>query len=498
MLPNRGMLIWRPLTILEDRMRFTQILEGIDYILKGQDADISEIEYDSRRVQSGNLFCCVSGTYDDGHRYAQQAVDAGASALLVERELPIDIPQAIVPDVRLAMAEAAANFFGNPSRGMRFAGVTGTNGMTSTTYMLKTIAEQQNIKVGLIGTIHIMIGSEVMNADRTTPASVDLQRTLRRMRDAGVELVIMEVSSHSLDQKRVYGIEFDTAAFTNLTQDHMDYHKTFDNYLMAKKKLFYSSKNAVINVDDVYAERIMEGIPAKSITFGVRNGADINATEIEITAKGVQFDLATPEGAARVNMPIPGLFNVFNAMAATGLALNLGFDLKTIKKGLESMHSVSGRLEPLSTNGKDFNVFLDFAHTPDALENILKTVHTFSKGRIITVFGCGGDRDRAKRPIMGEAAGRFSDLLIVTSDNPRTEDPFDIIASIEEGVKRSGCAYKIIENRREAIRYALAKAMKDDCIILAGKGHENYQEINGVKHHFDEKEIVAELLNELD
>ena len=242
----------------------------------------------------------------------------------------------------------------------------------------------------------------------------------------------------------------------------------------------------------------MEGIPAKSITFGVRNGADINATEIEITAKGVQFDLATPEGAARVNMPIPGLFNVFNAMAATGLALNLGFDLKTIKKGLESMHSVSGRLEPLSTNGKDFNVFLDFAHTPDALENILKTVHTFSKGRIITVFGCGGDRDRAKRPIMGEAAGRFSDLLIVTSDNPRTEDPFDIIASIEEGVKRSGCAYKIIENRREAIRYALAKAMKDDCIILAGKGHENYQEINGVKHHFDEKEIVAELLNELD
>ena len=260
MLPNRGMLIWRPLTILEDRMRFTQILEGIDYILKGQDADISEIEYDSRRVQSGNLFCCVSGTYDDGHRYAQQAVDAGASALLVERELPIDIPQAIVPDVRLAMAEAAANFFGNPSRGMRFAGVTGTNGKTSTTYMLKTIAEQQNIKVGLIGTIHIMIGSEVMNADRTTPASVDLQRTLRRMRDAGVELVIMEVSSHSLDQKRVYGIEFDTAAFTNLTQDHMDYHKTFDNYLMAKKKLFYSSKNAVINVDDVYAERIMEGL----------------------------------------------------------------------------------------------------------------------------------------------------------------------------------------------------------------------------------------------
>ena len=373
-------------------------------------------------------------------------------------------------------------------------GVTGTNGKTSTTYMLKAIAERMGKKVGLIGTIRNMIGDIIIDTERTTPESVDLQRILRQMKDEKVDVVIMEVSSHSLDQKRVHGIEYDVGEFTNLTQDHLDYHKTFENYFNAKKLLSKQSRMAVINKDDPYANRMMEGLDIPVMTFGIREKADVTASEIDITTRGVQFDFNYKNITSRFNVPIPGLFSVFNAIGAATVALSLGWNLDSIKYGLEHMMSVSGRLEPLPTGKNEFTVLLDYAHTPDALENVLKTVKGFATGRIVTLFGCGGDRDHAKRPIMGEIAGRFSDFAIVTSDNPRTENPMDIINSIVEGVKKSGCEYVVIENRREAIEYALKNARKNDVIILAGKGHENYQEINGGKHHFDEKEIVAEIL----
>ena len=464
------------------------------HTLIGEDVEVKELKYNSRKVEKGDVFCCVVGTLADGHKYAPQAVEAGAAALVVERKLDIDIPQILVENTRIAMAEMAAAYYGNPADEMVMVGITGTNGKTSTSYMLKAIAERMGKKVGLIGTIRNMIGDIIIDTERTTPESVDLQRILRQMKDENVDVVIMEVSSHSLDQKRVHGITYDVGCFTNLTQDHLDYHKTFQNYFAAKKLLFAQCKKAVINLDDSYAADMVAGMNLPVLTVGVREKADVTASEIDITTRGVQFDFNYRNVTSRFNVPIPGLFSVFNAMSAAGIALALGWTLDSIKYGLEHMVGVSGRLEPLPTGKNEFTVLLDYAHTPDALENLLKTVRGFATGRVVTLFGCGGDRDQAKRPIMGEIAGRFSDFAIVTSDNPRSEDPMQIIASVEDGVKKSGCEYIVIENRRDAIEYALKNAMKNDVIILAGKGHENYQEINGGKHHFDEKEIVAEIL----
>ncbi len=460
----------------------------------GEDVEVKELRYNSRKVEKGDVFCCVVGTFADGHKYAAQAVEAGAAALVVERQLELDVPQILVENTRVAMAEMAAAYYGNPADEMVMVGITGTNGKTSTSYMLKSIAERMGKKVGLIGTIRNMIGDIIIDTERTTPESVDLQRILRQMKDENVDVVIMEVSSHSLDQKRVHGISYDIGCFTNLTQDHLDYHKTFENYFSAKKLLFAQCKKAVINLDDSYAADMVAGMDIPVMSVGVREQADITASEIDITTRGVQFDFNYRNVTSRFNVPIPGLFSVFNAISAAGIALSLGWTLDSIKYGLEHMVSVSGRLEPLPTGKNEFTVLLDYAHTPDALENLLKTVRGFATGRVVTLFGCGGDRDHAKRPIMGEIAGRFSDFAIVTSDNPRSENPMDIIASVEDGVKKSGCEYIIIESRRDAIEYALKNAKKNDVIILAGKGHENYQEINGGKQHFDEKEIVSEIL----
>ena len=475
-------------------MLLSKLCESFEHRLVGTDLDIEVLEYDSRKIRTGSLFCCIVGTFSDGHAYAQKAVEAGAAGLLVEHELDVSVPQVVVQNTRIAMAEMAAALYGHPEKELRIVGITGTNGKTTSTYMVKAIAERAGIKSGLIGTIRNMVGQRIIDTERTTPESVDLYRLLREMRNEGVELVAMEVSSHSLDQHRVHGLTFEVGEFTNLTQDHLDYHVTFENYMNAKKKLFYQSKHGVFNIDDPYASVIMEGLALPVTTFGVRERADVCASEIDITTRGVQFDLRYPGGKTRIHVPIPGLFTVFNAMGAASVALALNISMEHIKSGLEDMQSVSGRLEPLPTNGLGFSVFVDYAHTPDALENVLKTVRGFATGRIVTVFGCGGDRDRAKRPIMGEIAGRYSDRLVVTSDNPRSEDPFTIIDAIEEGVKKSGCAYVKIEQRREAIRYALQNAKKDDVIVVAGKGHETYQEINGVKHHFDDKETVMELL----
>ena len=477
-------------------MLLSRLAQAAGAAVKGADTEIVSVEYDSRRVRQGSLFCCCVGMLFDGHSFAGKAVENGASALLVERELPFDVPQIVVPNARKAMAEVASAFYGNPQNEMRMVGVTGTNGKTTTTYMVKAVAEHAGMKVGLIGTIRNMIGREALPTERTTPESVDLFRLLRQMADAGCDIVVMETSSHALEQYRVHGITFDVGLFTNLTQDHLDYHKSFDNYLKAKKILFHNSRKAIVNVDDPYAGRMTDGLTIPIVRFGVRENADISASNIDITTKGVQFDLHTPEGDVLMRVQTPGLFSVFNAMGAVAVMQALGFRLSLIKEGLESLTSVSGRLESVPTD-RDFSVFVDYAHTPDALENVLKTVREFAKGRVISVFGCGGDRDRAKRPIMGEIAGRFSELVVITSDNPRTEEPMSIIASIEEGVRKSGTRYAVIESRRDAIRYALTEARENDLIMIAGKGHENYQEINGTKYHFDDKEIVEELLKEV-
>ncbi len=479
-------------------MLLSKIAESVHGRLIGHDTEITSIEYDSRKACAGSLFCCMVGAVLDGHDFAKSAVERCASALLVQRELPLDAPQIVVENSRKAMAEAASEFYGHPEREMTMVGVTGTNGKTTTTYMVKSIAETAGKKVGIIGTIKNMIGNESIPTERTTPESVDLFALLRKMADAGVDIVAMEVSSHALEQYRVYGIEFDAACFTNLTQDHLDYHKTFDNYLAAKKILFQQTKRMVINGDDPYSSRIMAGINVPAFIFGLKDGADIQASGIDISTSGVRFDLKTPFGNCKINIQIPGLFSVFNAMGSAGLALSVGFPLETVKKGLECMTGVSGRLEPVTSDKKvPYSVFIDYAHTPDALENVLNTIHEFSRGRIICVFGCGGNRDRAKRPIMGKISGDLADLTVITSDNPRNEDPMEIIETIEEGVKRTGSEYVIIENRRDAIRYAMQNAKQDDIILIAGKGHEDYQEIKGVKHHFYDKEVVEEYLGEI-
>ncbi len=480
-------------------MLLSKLLENTGFTLVNSSGDIevSRIEYDSRRVRPGEIFSCVVGTFMDGHDFAESAVKNGAAALIVERELPIPVPQIIAKNSRRAMAELAMKLYDYPAKKLRIIGVTGTNGKTTTTYMLKSIAEKCGLKVGLIGTIRNIIGDRVISTQRTTPESTELQEILAEMYKEKVDLVVMEVSSHSLDQERVYGIEFEIGGFTNLTQDHLDYHKTFENYLAAKRKLFERSAFAVVNADDPHSAMLLEGLDIPRMTYGVREPADIFAKDIEICVRDVEFDMTTPAGSTHITVPIPGLFNVFNAMLAVGISLRLGFPLDKISEGLASVAGVTGRMESLDTTGFPFSVILDFAHTPDGLINLLTSVREFAKGRVISVFGCGGDRDHAKRPIMGEAAGRYSDFCVVTSDNPRTEEPMSIIRSVLTGVDKTAVKYVVIENRREAIRYALTHAKKNDVVVLAGKGHETYQEINGVKHPFDEKVVVAELLNEM-
>ncbi len=475
-------------------MLLSNIAADLRLPVTGGDAEITSVEYDSRKVREGSLFCCMKGLVSDGHNFAAQAVEKGAAALIVEHLLPLDVPQVVAPDGRVAMAHAAAAFYNHPEREMIMLGVTGTNGKTSTTYMVKSIAEAAGKKVGLIGTIHNMIGDEMFETGRTTPESADLFALLRRMADERVDLVIMEVSSHALVQDRVAGIPFRVALFTNLTQDHLDYHKTFDHYLEAKKLLFKQSDLAIVNIDDAYAERMMDGLTIPIKTMGIQHRADYTALNIDIRTDGVSFHLRTPNGEGPVRMHISGLFSVYNAMGAAAITQSIGISFADILKGLESLSGVSGRLQSVDTNGRPFAVYVDYAHTPDALENVLTSVRQFAKARVVSLFGCGGDRDRSKRPLMGEIGGRHSDFVVVTSDNPRTENPEDIVRAVELGVQKSGTPYRSIINRREAIAFALSMLEADDILVIAGKGHENYQEINGVKHHFDDREIVEELL----
>lgn len=483
-------------------MLLENLVTGIPGVLETSgdlQTDIAQLLSDSREKTENGLFFCIPGLRRDAHDFAPQAVANGCTALVVERFLELPVPQIRVASVRSAMAYMAGAFYGHPASQLRMIGVSGTKGKTTTSFLLKGVMEKAGFKTGLIGTTGNMIGDKRIKSNLTTPDPIDLHRCLRQMADEGVEVVVMEVSAHAVDMHRLDGITYEAACYTNLSQDHLDYFGTMERYFETKKDFFMHGAvlNAALNEDDETSDDIIRDIPVPHITYGISSEADVFARDIEISEDGVSFSiLLRGVEDMQVNLQLTGMFNVYNALAAASLAMIMGVRSDDIKAGLESVRNVPGRVEMLDT-GTPYKVILDYSHSPDALENILTTVRTFTRNRLIVLFGCGGDRDQGKRPIMGEIAGRLADYSILTSDNPRTEDPIAILEAIENGCKAVGGSYTVIENRREAIRYALEMGRDGDVIILAGKGHETYQEIMGVKRPFDEKVVVAELLAEM-
>lgn len=469
-------------------MLLRRMLEGIDIIETNCDLDtqISSVCHDSREVGEGALFVAISGFQTDGNKYAQMALSSGAVAVLTE-EKNENLPYIKVENVRRALAIAAANFNGRPADKMQIIGVTGTNGKTTVTYLLKQILEDCGKKVGLIGTNQNMIGEESLPTERTTPDGNGLQMLFAKMADAGCDCVVMEVSSHSLVLDRVYGINFEVGIFTNLSQDHLDFHGDMENYAQAKAMLFDRCKYGIVNIDDKYAHHMLNG-KCKYSTFSVKGkDADMVCKNLKLGAEGVSFSVNDVD----FNLGIPGEFSAYNALSVITAVRALGISLEDAAKTLASATGVCGRAEIVPTP-TDYTVMIDYAHSPDGLENILNTVRGFARGRIIVVFGCGGNRDATKRPIMGEIASRLGDVVVVTSDNPRCEEPMEIIKQILPGVNREAAEVYVEESRASAIHYALSIAKSGDVVLLAGKGHETYQEINGVKHHMDEREIVKE------
>lgn len=479
-------------------MKLSTLLQNIDYtILQGdKNIDINAPAYDSRKVQKGDLFVCITGFQTDGHKYVQNAIQSGAIAILCEKEIEIDKSITVIKteNTRKALALLSINYFENPCKDMNMIGVTGTNGKTTTTYLIQSILNRINHKVGVIGTIENRIGDVVLHADRTTPESFELQKLLHEMKQQQVNDVVMEVSSHSLDLHRVDGIEYDIAIFTNLTQDHLDYHKTMENYKIAKSLLFQRSNASVINMDDEAGEFMKQNAKGRIITFGIDTPADLQAKEINISADGASFTLCFEQKQYPIFLHTPGRFSIYNALGAIGACLFLDIPMEDIIAGLEQNKGVSGRFQIIK--GKRANAIVDYAHTPDGLENILKTAKEFVKGNIITVFGCGGDRDKTKRPIMGEIAGKLSNYCIITSDNPRTENPAAILDDIEKGMKKTNCSYIKMVDRRAAICYAATHAIKGDLIVIAGKGHENYQIFADKTIHFDDVEEIKKAFKE--
>jgi murE/murF fusion protein len=466
------------------------------------DRDITGIAYDSRRVMPGNLFVAVRGVRDDGHKFVDMAIDRGAAAVVFEQDCCLS-PRATrikVRDARRTMALAADAFYNHPSQKLKVVGITGTNGKTTTAFMVKTILEAANIKTGLLGTVQYEIGTRIIPAARTTPESVEIQNMFRQMLDIGLGGVAMEVSSHALDQHRVAGVDFDVAVFTNLTQDHLDYHHTMEEYFEAKAKLFgmlgsiRKAGRAVVNADDEYGRRLVGRLGGDHavVTYGVLGDAAIQALDVRVSADGTYFVVRTPRGSRPIHLPLVGHYNVSNALAAIGAGLALELDLGLIEHALANMHPVRGRLESVPVRS-GFHVFVDYAHTEDALRNVLKTVHDLTKGRLITVFGCGGDRDKGKRAPMGRAAAELADFAILTSDNPRTEDPREILRQVEAGFPaKAKDRYLVIEDRREAIERALDMAQPGDTVLIAGKGHETYQEFANTVVPFNDRQVVEE------
>jgi UDP-N-acetylmuramoyl-L-alanyl-D-glutamate--2,6-diaminopimelate ligase len=485
-------------------MNLKEVLIGIEGIkAKGNlNIDIKNITTDSRKVNEGDMFIAIKGFEVDGHEYIEKAIEKGANTVVVQEGYDYknilcneNITLIMVPDSRIAEAVCASNFYGRPQEKLKVVGVTGTKGKTTTTFMIKEILEKQGKKVGLIGTVATYInGRKVEDSDRTTPDSIHLFSLLGKMVDEGTEIAVMEVSSQSLKLNRVYGIQFDIGVFTNLSEDHISpkEHPNIEDYFESKLKMFDTCKIAYVNADDLYGQKVIMSKKCEIKTFGIDNDANNIAKDITITNTYADFKQKLYGKNERIKVGIPGRFSIYNALGAICVATNLEATVESIKEALENI-KVPGRSE-LVENKKDLTIMIDYAHSPKSLESILKAVSAYTRGRVISVFGCGGDRDTAKRPMMGEISGKIAEYTIITSDNPRTEDPKEIIKQIENGIKTTKGKYECIVDRREAIKKAIKMANKNDIIVLAGKGHEPYQEIEHKKYPFDERIIVNEII----
>lgn len=491
-------------------MTLAELVQSLEVVERVGDANVAirGVTDDSRGVKPGSLFVAVKGERVDGHRFVAQAVAAGAVAVVVEEPLlpTVAVPLVRVRNTRKALGVLAGRFYGEPTSRLTTVGVTGTNGKTTTTYLCKAMLEAIGRRVGLIGTVSYQIGMETIPASHTTPGAVELQTILRRMRDANLDSVVMEVSSHALALDRVAGCEFDVAVFTNLTQDHLDFHRDMDDYFRAKLRLFTGlseggrktrPKRAIVNADDPRGPAVVAATKVPVWTYGVHRHADIRAEELQLSLTGSRFIVASPAGRFAVDSRLVGEHNVSNLLAAIGVGIHEGLTPEQIRAGIAAVSSVPGRFERVDA-GQDFTVLVDYAHTDDALIRVLSTAQALKTGRVITVFGCGGDRDRTKRPKMGRAATRLSDVVFLTSDNPRTEDPLAILAEVEVGVKDvlepSRVRYEKIPDRAQAIDAAIREARPGDTVVIAGKGHEDYQIIGTTKHHFDDREVVRDAI----
>lgn len=480
-------------------MKLKELLAGVEVLKTNADLhmQITSVVYDSRKAAPGCVFVAVAGYATDGNRFIPMAMEKGAAVVVTAKEPERDIPYVLVASDRMALAQIGANYYGHPADSMKLIGVTGTNGKTSSTLLLKHVLETVlGAKVGLMGTMENMIGQESLPTERTTPESFELQALLAQMRDAGCGYAIMEVSSHAIALERVGGLHYAVAAFTNLTEDHLDFHKTMENYCDTKAELFARCDKAVANLDDMWYERLLRKATCPVLSVSAKQQAGLYAQDVKLFSDGVSFTAVSGEERVPVRLSIPGKFTVSNALTVLGMAMQLGISLQDAADALHSAKGVKGRVEVVSTPGKPYTVLIDYAHTPDGLENVLSSVKGFCQGRLIAVFGCGGDRDPIKRPIMGKIGTDIADFAIITSDNPRTEDPMAIIADVVRGIDESKNNYEVVENRVRAIQRAMDIAQKHDIIVLAGKGHETYQVIGHEKHHLDEREVVAAYLEE--
>jgi UDP-N-acetylmuramoyl-L-alanyl-D-glutamate--2,6-diaminopimelate ligase len=476
-------------------MKLSEVFQNIDadFILKDQ--EIRNIRNNSKLVETGDLYVAIRGTNVDGHQFVRQALEQGACAVVVDHDMSLD-RQIVVRDTKKAYALLCSNYFGNPSQKLKLVGVTGTNGKTSTTTIIKNVLEAAGLKTGLIGTIQIEYGDVVKPNPNTTPDAYMFHQTLKEMVDAGCKYAVSEISSHALAQDRIYGCSFEVCVFTNLTQDHLDYHKDMEDYFSAKKKLFPMGKYRVINIHDAYGKRLAAEFPENLVTFSISDpNADFYASDIQCTTNAVCFRMTHQEITSKIHFAIPGLYSVENAMAAVSVCRVLGISAENIINALGKMKGIRGRSEIIFSNDR-FMVVCDYAHTPDGIENVLQSLKAVSKGRLVAVFGCGGDRDKTKRPLMAAASEKYADFIIVTSDNPRSEDPESIIADILPGFSPKA-QYVKYTDRTEAIRYAMEHAQQDDIVVLLGKGHETYQILKDKTIHYDEREVVAALAQEL-
>ena len=483
-------------------MLLQYLLENIEEkeIIGDSKVKINKIEYDSNKIEKGDLFVAINGLKDDGHDYIDEAVGKGAVAIIVNKDYEVKEDNKTtfvkVDDTRIALAIVATSYYDNPAGKLKIIGITGTKGKTTTAYMIRDILLAAGKKTGMIGTILNTYADKEIEAIRTSPESLDLQKLLKDMVDADMEYVVMEVSSHALDLNRVYGIHFIIGVFTNLSQDHLDYHKTMDNYLEAKAKLFENSDFAIINADDIYTPRLEKNIKCRIAKYGLDNESNITAVDVRVNNNFVDFKMYINKMLQTVTVNIPGRYTVYNSLAAIAVTSMLGAQMDAILMALNNVR-VPGRSEVVDIN-KTFAVIVDYAHSPASLEAILVNTKKYAKGRIICVFGCGGNRDEEKRPLMGEISGKYADFTVITTDNPREESPKKIMKEIEEGIKKTKGLYKIVENRKEAIKFAMRIAWKNDTIIIAGKGHETYQLLKGNKKiKFDERKIVKEIAEEM-